>query len=115
MNIQFESYFTHGLIEHNESNLETIVPPDTVKKTEDKYIIVCKTIKNLSSDDNIKCIVCLDHFNNATVCELFCCRLHIHESCLDELINKEYTKRCIVCNRSLPAIKILNSKSTSSD
>jgi len=114
MNIQFETYFTQGLIENIESNLETIVAPNTVKKTKDKYIILCKTIKNNISSHTRQCIVCLDHFNNnSTVCKLFCCGLHIHESCLEELINKEYIKRCIVCNRSLPAIKILNS--TSSD
>lgn len=114
MNIQFERYFTQGLIENIESNSQTILPPDTVKKTKDKLIILCKTIKNVSSHTR-QCIVCLDHFNNATVCKLFCCGLHIHESCLEKLINKEYTKRCIVCDLLLPAIEILKSKSTSSD
>jgi len=112
MNIQFERYFTHGLIETTDLNSQTILPPDTVKKTKDKLIILCKTIKNKISSHTRQCIVCLDHFYDATVCKLFCCGLHIHESCLEELIKKEYTKRCIVCNERLPAIKILNSTSS---
>ena len=109
MNIQFEQYFTQGLI---ESNLETSIS-DIHKKPKGKYIILCKTIKKYAlptSDANPVCIICLDPLSeHTTVCRTFCCHLDMHEKCFEHLIFKDYTKTCIVCNRSLPTIKILNS------
>ena len=110
MNIQFEQYFTQGLI---ELNLETVLP-QTQEKKKDKYIILCKTIKDYAhpptSETNPVCIICLDQLSkHARVCRTFCCNVEMHEKCLEELIKKEYTKTCIVCNRSLPSIKILKS------
>lgn len=106
MNIQFEQYFTQGLI---ELNLETVLP-QTQEKKKDRYIILCKTIKDYApstSETNPVCIICLDQLSkHATVCRTFCCNVEMHEKCLEQLIKKEYTKTCIVCNSSLPSIKI---------
>ena len=105
MNIEFEQYFTQGLILPNYCDSEGF--DENEKRTTDKKVIVLsKIIKNYDSNKN-QCTLCLDHLSskkNEKIARLFCCGVELHERCLETFISKDFTK-CMVCSSVLPIIK----------